>query len=166
MIPLLAIAGARIGANILQNVAENVVTKKTAEPASAAQQAQFSELLARAAASRPVQEARFLRSEGIQDRADAEARLNEIAQQIAQAPEIREATAGSTAAFDLRVKSDGEIEVRTADGRIRTVALSEEGKALAAKVRRILEAMGSAPQTNSTHGVLHITPGGGVSVRR
>lgn len=166
MIPLLAIAGARIGASVLQNVAENVMHKKEAAPrADAAQQTQFAEVLARVAASPQVQQARFLRSEGIQDRADAEARLGEIAQQLAQSPGVREATAGSSRAFDLRVTANGDVEVRSADGRVRTLQLSGDDKALAVKARQILEALGSAPQAGSAHGVLHVTPGGPVAVR-
>jgi hypothetical protein len=166
MIPLLAIAGARVGATVIQNLAENIGHKKNAEQVGAAQQGQFAEMLARASASPQVQQARFLHSEGIQDRADAATRLGDLAQQIAQAPEIRDITAGSTGAFDLKVNADGNVEVRTADGRVRTVALNGEQKTAALKAHQIIEATaGPAPLGNAPQGVMHVTPGGGVSVR-
>lgn len=156
MTPLLAITAGRVGAQVLQNVAENVLAKP-APAAPATDGASFQDVLARVAASPSAQRVRLLAREGIASGADAEARLGEIAHALTADPQLASLLGRDGATFEMRVGRDGEIHVRTADGRSRTVRLDGENGDLALRAGRILEALageGGKPAT------LRVTPGG------
>ena len=95
MYPLLAIAAAKLGSNIINNVAANVADNaKATSESNAAKKAAFDQMMAKVAASPKAKNTDFLRGEGITSRADAESALHQISQKILQSPEVSAITGG------------------------------------------------------------------------
>ena len=166
MYPLLAIAAAKLGSNIINNVAANVADNaKATSESNAAKKAAFDQMMAKVAASPKAKNTDFLRGEGIASRADAELALHQISQKILQSPEVSAITGGGSGAFDLKFLSDGNVSVKTADGVEHSVSLDGKLKETSQKAHQIMESVNVAFPQNSSgmdndQGHLHIVPGG------
>jgi hypothetical protein len=166
MYPLLAIAAAKIGSNIINNVAANVADNaKATSESNAAKKAAFDQMMAKVAASPKAKNTDFLRGEGITSRADAESILHQISQKILQTPEVSAITGGGTGAIDLKFLPDGNVSVKTADGTERVVSLEGNLKENSQKAHQIMESVKVAFSQNTSSankgpGHLHIVPGG------
>ena len=154
MFPLFGITAARVGMNIAGNLAENLATSRSAESKEVEKSSntQFSEALSRAMHLPKFRELRFLKQEGVTDRAEARQRVGELAEQIAHAPEIRQATCGNSRDYEMRILKDGNVELRMPNGATRTVTLSGCEKELAVEAREILEAARAVwPNSRPSH---------------
>ena len=166
MYPLLAIAAAKIGSNIINNVAANVADNaKATSESNAAKKAAFDQMMAKVAASPKAKNTDFLRGEGITSRADAESILHQISQKILQSPEVSAITGGGTGAIDLKFLPDGNVSVKTAEGTERVVSLEGNLKENSQKAHQIMESVKVAfsqntSSTNKGPGHLHSGPGG------
>jgi hypothetical protein len=168
MYPLLAIAAAKLGSNLVNNVATNIADNaKAASDANttAVKKAAFAEMMAKVAASPKAKTTEFLRGEGIASRADAELALHQISQKILQSTEVSAITGGGSGAFDLKFLSDGNVSVKTADGVEHSVSLDGKLKETSQKAHQIMESVNVAFPQNSSgmdndQGHLHIVPGG------
>ena len=166
MYPLLAIAAAKLGSNIINNVAANVADNaKATSESNAAKKAAFDQIMAKVAASPKAKNTDFLRGEGITSHADAESTLHQISQKILQAPEVSAITGGGTGAIDLKFLSDGNVSVKTADGAEHVVSLEGNLKETSQKAHQIMESVKVAFSQNTSSankglGHLHIVPGG------
>ncbi len=168
MYPLLAIAAAKLGSNLVNNVATNIADNaKAASDANttAAKKAAFAEMMAKVASSPIAKNTDFLRGEGITSRADAESTLHQISQKILQSTEVSAITGGGSGAFDLKFLSDGNVSVKTADGVEHSVSLDGTLKGTSQKAHQIMESVNVAFPQNSSgmdndQWHLHIVPGG------
>ena len=168
MYPLLAIAAAKLGSNLVNNVATNIADNaKAASDANTttAKKAAFAEMMAKVAASPIAKNTDFLRGEGITSRADAESALHQISQKILQSPEVSAITGGGTGAIDLKFLPDGNVSVKTADGTDHIVSLEGNLKENSQKAHQIMESVKVAFSQNTSSankgpGHLHIVPGG------
>ena len=172
MYPLLAIAAAKLGSNLVNNVATNIADNaKAASDANTttAKKAAFAEMMAKVAASPIAKNTDFLRGEGIASRADAELALHQISQKILQSPEVSAITGGGTGAIDLKFLPDGNVSVKTADGTDHVVSMEGNLKENSQKAHQIMESVKVAFSQNTSSankcpGHLHIVPGGRASL--
>ena len=164
MYPLLAIAAAKLGSNIINNVAANVADNaKATSESNAAKKAAFDQMMAKVAASPKAKNTDFLRGEGITSRVDAESALHQISQKILHSPEVSAISGGG--AIDLKFLPDGNVSVKTADGTDHIVSLEGNLKETSQKAHQIMESVKVAfsqntSSTNKGPGHLHIVPGG------
>lgn len=169
MFPLLAIAAAKVGSNLLSNAANNIADNAKAASeanANAAKRAAFAQVMAKVASSPQVKNADFLQGQGIDNRSDAEMTLNEISQKILQSPEVSAITGGRSEAFDLKFLPDGNVSLKTADGVEHIVNLEGNLKENSQKALQIMESVKIAfPQGSGSMnlgpnaGYMHIVPG-------
>ena len=168
MYPLLAIAAAKVGSNLLSNAATNITNNANAASeanANAAKKVAFAQMMAKVASSPEVKNADFLHSQGIGNRGDAEFTLNQISQKILQSPEVSAITGGRSEAFDLKFLPDGNVSVKTADGVEHIVNLEGNLKETSQNALQIMESVKVAyPKgtcgADQGQGYLHIVPGG------
>ena len=170
MFPLLAIAAAKVGSNLLSNAATNVTdnSKGASEAnANAAKKAAFAQMMAKVTSSPQFKHSEFLHGQGIGNRSDAEMTLNQISQKILQSPEVSAITGGRSEAFDLKFLPDGNVSVKTADGVEHIVSLEGNLKETSQKALQIMESVKVAyPQgagglnQGPNAGYMHIVPGG------
>ena len=170
MLPLLALAAAKVGSNLLSNAATNITDNAKAASeanANAAKKAAFDQMMAKVASSPEFKNAEFLQGQGIRNRGDAEMTLNHFSQKILQSPEVSAVTGGRSEAFDLKFLPDGNVSVKTADGVEHVVSLEGNLKETSQKALQIMESAKVAfPKGSGTMnqgpnaGYMHIVPGG------
>ena len=166
MYPLLAVAAAKLGSNIINNVAANVADNaKATSESNAAKKAAFDQMMAKVAASPKAKNTDFLRGEGITSRADAESILHQISQKILHSPEVSAISGGGIGAIDLKFLADGNVSVKTTDGTEHVVSLEGTLKETSQKAHQIMESVKVAFSQNTSSankgpGHLHIVPGG------
>ena len=167
MFPLLAIAAAKVGSNLLSNAATNVTDNTKGASEANAKKAAFAQMMAKVTSSPQFKNSEFLHGQGIGNRSDAEMTLNQISQKILQSPEVSAITGGRSEAFDLKFLPDGNVSVKTADGVEHIVSLEGNLKETSQKALQIMESVKVAyPQTAGSAdkgpnaGYLHIVPGG------
>ncbi len=159
MLPILAIAAANIGRNLLQSAASGPVNR-TPDPAKETDPAAFQKLLQQVSASPEVQKASFLASEGISNTTDAQQKLGDLGARIMQDPGVQKAIAGSNSAVEMRFLADGSVSIKTSDGRQKTVEVQGDAKVAASKASRIVKIMQSADGSAGGAAGVALTPGG------
>jgi len=142
MFPILAIAAANVGRNLIQNASAQI----NKPPAQATDPAAFQKFLLKAASSPEVQKASFFSSERIHNTADAQQRLSDYGSRIMQDPEVQKAVAGNSGAVEMRFSPDGVVSIKTSDGRQRTVHLQGDAKAAAQKAEIVSASLKTATQ--------------------
>jgi hypothetical protein len=169
MNPLLAITAAKVGSNLLNNLAQNVSGNKKPSPEAEARKAEFTKMMIAAANTPKAIAHRELSSNGIGGRGDAETQLQHIAKQILQSSEVGKALDGKPEAFELKFLPGGKVAVKNADGRERVFELEGELAQSAQKAFGIIEKVKLAyPQqgagSGEPGGSLRMVPGAGCSL--
>lgn len=170
MNPLLAITAAKVGSNLLNNLAQNVSGNKKASPEAEARKAEFTKMMIAAANTPKARATRELSANGIGGRGDAETQLQHIAKQILQSSEVGKALDGKSEAFELKFLPGGKVAVKNADGRESIFELQGELAQSAQKAFEIIEQVKIAyPQSGSLAsgepgGSLRMVPGAGCSL--
>jgi hypothetical protein len=172
MLPILAIAAAKVGSNLVGNIANKSSDKAQAAPSAAqVKKAAFAEMLAKTTNTPQFKHSQFLNSEGISSRDDAVTSLQQMSQQILQSPEISKALGGSTEPFELRFLPDGNVALKKADGSEQVFKLDGQLKESAQKAVSIIESVkiaypSSAPSASKeVGGSLRIVPGAASSLQ-
>jgi hypothetical protein len=167
MFPLLALTAAKVGSNLLNNAVSNSGNKKSGETSDADKKLAFAQLMAKVANNPQIKAAEFLNGQGIHNRTDAESTISQLSQKILQSSELSSITGGRPDSFDLKFLPDGNVSIKTADGREQIVQLEGSSKQSALDSFKIIENMKTAFPQNGTSqasheagGTLHIVPGG------
>jgi hypothetical protein len=166
MNPLLAVTAAKMGSNLLSNLTNggNANSLKKAEAAEA-KKAAFAQMIAKVASNPQVKHSQLLGNDGISSREDAEMSLNQMAQKILQSTEVSKALDGNSEAFELKFLPDGNVSIKTANGREQTFKLEGMLEDTARKAVSIIESTKIAfPQSGVSvskdpGGSLRILPG-------
>ena len=173
MLPLLAIAGANVAANVVQPAVSQLLAPKGPSQSSKVDAAAFQKALANKIASSPdAQKAIFMKSMGISDISSARQRLGDLGVRILQDPGVQKALGGNTGPVEMRFSADGTVSIKTSNGQERTVTLHGDAKVAAQNAAQVLQIMQAAPHggmapTISQTGMgpqmpgIRITPGGG-----
>ena len=169
MNPLLAITAAKVGNNILNNVAKNISGGPKTSPEAEIRKAEFNKMMIAAANTPKAIAHRELSANGIGGRGDAETQLQHIAKQILQSSEVGKALDGKPEAFELKFLPGGKVAVKNADGRERVFELEGELAQSAQKAFGIIEKVKLAyPQQGAGSGEpgesLRMVPGAGCSL--
>jgi len=108
-----------------------------------------------------------LNGQGIHNQSDAESTINQLSQKILQSPELSAITGGRPDSFDLKFLPDGNVSIKTADGREQIVQLKGASKQSALDSFKIIEnmktafpQMGASLASHEAGGTLHVVPGG------
>ncbi len=169
MNPLLAITAAKVGSNLLNNLAQNVSGNNKPSPEEEARKAEFTKMMIAAANTPKAIAHRELSANGIGGRGDAETQLQHIAKHILQSSEVGKALDGKSDAFELKFLPGGKVAVKNADGRERVFELEGELAQSAQKAFGIIEKVKLAyPQQGANSGEpggsLRMVPGAGCSL--
>lgn len=169
MNPLLAITAAKVGSNLLNNLAQNVSGNKKTSPEADIRKAEFTKMMIAAANTPKALATRELSANGIGGRGDAESQLQHIATQILQSSEVGKTLDGKSEAFELKFLPGGKVAVKNADGRESVFELQGELAQSARKAFDIIERVKLAfPQqgagSSEPGGSLRMVPGAGCSL--
>ena len=169
MNPLLAITAAKVGNNLLNNLAQNISGGQKTSPEAELRKAEFTKMMIAAANTPQARAHRELSANGIDGRSDAESQLQSIAQQILQSSEVGKSMDGKPEAFELKFLPGGKVAVKNADGREKVFELKGELAESARKAFDIIEQVKIAyPQkgvaSNEPGGSLRMVPGAGCSL--
>lgn len=169
MNPLLAITAAKVGSNLLNNLAQNVSGAQKPSPEAEARKAEFTKMINAAANTPKAIAQRELSANGIGGRGDAESQLQHIAKQILQSSEVGKTLDGKAEAFELKFLPGGKVAVKSADGRERVFELEGDLAQSAQKAYGIIERVKIAyPQqgggSGEPGGTLRMVPGAGCSL--
>lgn len=165
MNPLLAISAAKLGSQLLNNLAGNKPSESQAAPSPAdAKKLAFAQMMAKATATPKFRHTQLLAAEGISSRSDAASQLDKMATGILNSPEISRFLGGKPESFDLRFNPDGSITLKKADGSEKTFALEGQDRETARKAVAIIESTkiafsDQAAPSPEPGGTLHISPG-------
>jgi hypothetical protein len=164
MNPLLAITAAKLGSQLLGNLAGNNQSQP-AQAAADAKKAAFAEMMAKVTSTPKFQHTKLLSAEGISNRADAESQLDKISNGILNSPEISKFLGSKSEGFDLRFNANGSVTIKKADGTERTFSLEGNDLESARKAVAIIEstkiafAQNGAAPSSEPGGSLRISPG-------
>jgi hypothetical protein len=163
MNPLLAITAAKVGNNILNNVAKNISGGQKTSPEAEIRKAEFNKMMIAAANTPKAIAHRELSANGIGGRGDAES------QQILQSSEVGKSIDGKSEAFELKFLPGGKVSVKNADGQVKIFELKGEMAQSAQKAFDIIEKVKIAyPQNGAGSGEpggsLRMIPGAGCSL--
>jgi hypothetical protein len=169
MNPLLALTAAKVGSNLLNNLAQNVSGPKKTSPEAEIRKAEFNKMMIAAANTPKARAHRELSADGIGGRGDAESQLQHIAQQILQSSEVGKSIDGKPEAFELKFLPGGKVAVKNADGQEKIFELKGEMAQSAQKAFDIIEKVKIAyPQNGAGSGEpggsLRMIPGAGCSL--
>lgn len=170
MNPLLAITAAKVGSNLLNNLAQNVSGGQKTSPEAESRKAEFTKMMIAAANTPKARAHRELSAKGIGGRGDAESQLQHIAQKILQSSEVGKALDGKPEAFELKFLPGGKVSVKNADGLEKVFELQGDLAQSAQKAFDIIEQVKIAyPQNGSLAsgepgGSLRMVPGAGCSL--
>jgi hypothetical protein len=169
MNPLLAITAAKVGSNLLNNLAQNISGGQKPSPEAGIRKAEFTKMMMAAANTPKAIAHRELSANGISGRGDAENQLQHIAKQILQSSEVGRALDGKPEAFELKFLPGGKVAVKNADGQERVFELEGDLVQSAQKAFDIIERVKLAyPQqgagSGEPGGSLRMVPGAGCSL--
>lgn len=171
MNPLFAISAAKIGSQLLNNLAgNNKPAEAQAAPSPAdAKKLAFAQMMAKVTSTPKFQHTQLLSAEGISNRSDAESHLDKVATGILNNPEISRFLGGKSEGFDLRFNADGSVTVKKADGTEKTFSLEGNDRENARKAVAIIESTkiafsDKAAQSSEPGGTLRISPGARASL--
>lgn len=169
MNPLLAITAAKVGSNLLNNLAQNVSGNKKSSPEAEIRRAEFNKMMIEAANTPKARASRELSANGIGGRGDAETQLQHIAKQILQSSEVGKGLDGKSEAFELKFLPGGKVAIKNADGRESVFELQGDLAKSAQKAFDIIERVKLAyPQqgagSGEPGGSLRMVPGAGCSL--
>lgn len=169
MNPLLAITAAKVGSNLLNNLAQNVSGAKKTSPEADIRKAEFTKMMIAAANTPKAIAHRELSANGIGGRGDAETQLQHIAQKILQSSEVGKSIDGKPEAFELKFLPGGKVAIKNADGREKVFELEGDLAQSAQKAFDIIEKVKIAyPQNGGVSGEpggsLRMVPGAGCSL--
>jgi hypothetical protein len=169
MNPLLAITAAKVGSNLLNNLAQNVSGAKKTSPEAEIRKAEFTKMMIAAANTPKAIAHRELSANGIGGRGDAETQLQHIAQKILQSSEVGKSIDGKPEAFELKFLPGGKVAIKNADGREKVFELEGDLAQSAQKAFDIIEKVKIAyPQNGGVSGEpggsLRMVPGAGCSL--
>jgi hypothetical protein len=157
MNPLLAITAAKVGSNLLNNLAQNVSGTKKNPPEAELRKAEFTKMMIAAANTPKAIATRELSANCIGSRSDAETQLQHIANQILQSSEVGKSLDGKPEAFELKFLPGGKVAIKNADGREKLFELEGDLAHSAQKAFDMIERVKLAfPQ----HGAGSGEPGG------
>jgi hypothetical protein len=169
MNPLLALTAARVGNNLLNNLAGNASGAQSAPSAKEMQKAEFTRMMLAAANTPQARAARELSANGIGSSADAETQLHHLAQKILQSSEIGKELDGKPEAFELKFLPGGKVSLKTANGSEKTFQLEGDLADSSKKAFELIEQLKIAfPKSHGASsepgGSLRIVPGAGSSL--
>ena len=169
MNPLLALTAAKVGNNLLNNLAKNISGNQKASPEAEIRKAEFNKMMIAAANTPKARAHRELSADGIGGRGDAESQLQHIAQQILQSSEVGKSIDGKPEAFELKFLPGGKVAVKNADGQEKIFELKGEMAQSAQNAFDIIEKVKIAyPQNGAGSGEpggsLRMIPGAGCSL--
>ena len=169
MNPLLAITAAKVGSNLLNNLAQNVSGGPKISPEEEIRKAEFTKMMIAAANTPKARAHRELSADGIGGRSDAETQLQHIAQKILQSSEVGKSIDGKPDAFELKFLPGGKVAIKHADGREKIFNLQGDLAQSAEKAFDIIEKVKIAyPQSGGASGEpggsLRMIPGAGCSL--
>lgn len=166
MNPLLAITAARVGSNLLNNMAGNAATAQAAPSPQDLQKAEFTRMMLAAANTPQARASRELSANGIGSPGDAEKQLHHLAQKILQSNELGREIDGKPEPFELKFLACGKVALKTADGTEKIFQLEGDLADASKKGFELIEQLKIAfPNSHSASmepgGTLRIVPGAG-----
>ncbi len=165
MNPLLALTAARVGSNLLNNMAGNSGAQ-AAPSAKDLQKVEFTKMMLAAANTPQARTARELGANGIGSPADAETQLHHLAKKILQSSEIGKEIDGRSEPFELKFLPGGQVALKSADGTEKLFQLDGDLAASAQKAFDLIEQVKIAfPKASGSlsepGGTLRMVPGAG-----
>lgn len=170
MNPLLAITAAKVGSNLLKNLANNAGSAPKPATEADLRKAEFTKMLIAAANTPKARAARELSANGIGSRGDAETRLEQLAKKILQSSEVGKELDGKSEAFELKFLPGGKVAVKGADGIEKHFDLKGDLADSARQAQEIIDQVKLAypPSggmiSNEPGGSLRMVPGAGCSL--
>ena len=169
MNPLLALTAARVGSNLLNNLAGNAAGAPAAPSAKEIQKAEFTKMMLAAANTPQAKTARELGANGIGSPGDAEKQLEHLAKKILQSSEFGKELDGKSEPIEMKFLPGGKVALKSADGSEKVFELDGDLADSAKKAFELIESVKiafpkSGLASSEPGGSLRIVPGAGATL--